>query len=124
MHSASVVFACDMSALSPAQRAHHLETIRSVFGAARMVRELDSGYEFELGYSSDRLHTLADFIAHEKLCCPFFSFDIRVKPGEDSLVLRLSGPAGVKPFILAELGAAIPSHLGRGENPAGSKYAP
>ena len=100
-----------MNALSPEQRAHHLATIRSVFGAVRAMSELPTGYEFDFGYSSDSLHALADFVSHEKLCCPFFSFSVHVEPAADALSLRLSGPAGVKPFILAELGSVIPSHL-------------
>jgi hypothetical protein len=100
-----------MSALSPEQRTHHLATIRSVFGAVHTFREVPSGYEFESRYTPAALHALADFIAHEKLCCPFFSFSVHVEPAEGSLCLRLGGPPGVKPFILAELGSAIPPHV-------------
>jgi hypothetical protein len=111
MHPESVVFACDMSALSPRQRTHHLSNIRSIFAAVRAIRELPDGYEFEFTYSSDSLDALADFVAHEKLCCPFFSFGVQVEPAADTLSLRLTGPDGVKPCIRAELSPAIPSHL-------------
>ena len=107
----AAVLACDMSALSTEERAHHLATIRSLFGAVQAVHELSSGYEFRFRYSSDSLHTLADFISHEKRCCPFFGFRVNVEPEAESVSLHLSGPAGVKPFILAELGSALPSHL-------------
>ena len=57
------------------------------------------------------MKALAEFVANERRCCPFFTFTIRAEPAPALLMLRLTGPAGVKPFILAELGGALPASV-------------
>jgi hypothetical protein len=49
----------------------------------------------------------AEFIANERLCCPFFGFAVEVGPEGGALWLRLTGREGIKPFIQAELGEAL-----------------
>jgi hypothetical protein len=57
---------------------------------------------------SDMLVTTAQFIALERLCCPFFGFGIEVEPEGGAVWLSLTGREGVKPFIMAEIGAHLP----------------
>ena len=50
---------------------------------------------------------VAEFIANERLCCPFFGFTVEIEPEGGALWLHLTGRDGVKPFIQAEVGAAL-----------------
>lgn len=101
-------FACDMSAIPPEERAQHMAAIEAVFGAVQEVRELPDGYSFRL--DSALLLQVADFIAKERLCCPFFGFTVHLEPEGGAMWLSLTGREGVKPFILAEIGHALPAH--------------
>lgn len=97
-------FACDMSAIEPDRRAEHMATINELFRAVEEMRELPSGYSFRLANESQVLLKAAQFIALEKLCCPFFGFAIEVEPEGGAVWLSLTGREGVKPFIMAEIG--------------------
>lgn len=106
------VFACDMSAIAPEERPAHLQVIRDLFGSVRGIRELPDGYAFELPTDASTLHRAADFIRLERMCCPFFGFRLDQGPEQGGLWLHLTGPEGVKPFIMAEIGGALPAtHL-------------
>ena len=72
------------------------------------MRELGDGYEFAFPNAPGAMVRLAEFAADEQRCCPFFTVTITLRPAPSPLVLQLTGPPGVKPFILAELGDAIP----------------
>jgi hypothetical protein len=104
MTTTTPAFACNMSALSAAERLQHHQLAERLLGAAAPV-ELDDGYGFRLQAAA--LADVAAFVALERRCCPFFSFTIDLASAtgaEDGpLWLRISGPPGVKPFIRAEL---------------------
>ncbi len=100
-------FACNMSAIPPAERSLHVQAIEEVFGAVEETRELPDGYAFRLPGSADWLRKTADFIAKERLCCPFFGFRVELEPEGGALWLSLTGREGIKPFILAEIGPAL-----------------
>lgn len=101
-------FACDMTAIAPEQRGSHLEMTEKLFRLVEQVAELPNGYRFRLPDDSETLRSAAEFIALERLCCPFFSFAIEVEREEGAVWLSLSGREGVKPFILAEIGDRLP----------------
>jgi hypothetical protein len=97
-------FACDMTAIAPEQRGAHVATIEKLFRSVLGTRELPDGYAFELRNDSDVLLTAAEFISLERLCCPFFRFELQVDRDGGSVWLSLTGRDGVKPFIMAEIG--------------------
>jgi hypothetical protein len=101
-------FACDMTAIAPEQRGAHLATIEKLFGSVKELRELSNGYAFQLPNQSDLLLLVAEFVALERLCCPFFGFSIEVESEGGAVWLSLTGRAGVKPFIMAEIGEHLP----------------
>jgi hypothetical protein len=100
-------FACNMSAIPPEERGRHIAAIEAVFGAAQEIRELPDGYSFRLPNETAMLLQVADFLAKERLCCPFFGFGLQLEPEGGALWLSLTGREGVKPFILAEIGHAL-----------------
>ena len=97
-------FACDMSAIEPHRRGEHIATIDELFRTIEDVRELPNGYAFRLPDGPNVLFRAAEFIALERLCCPFFGFAIEVEPEGGAVWLSLTGREGVKPFIVAEIG--------------------
>jgi hypothetical protein len=101
-------FACDMSAFDPSERKRHLAALQEVFGAVAEIRELADGYAFRLPSETAWVLKAADFIANERRCCPFFGFALQLEPERGALWLSLTGREGVKPFILAEIGHALP----------------
>jgi hypothetical protein len=95
--------ACDMSVLSPDQRATHMATSRELFALLEEIRELADGYEFRLTEDPCAISRAAEFISLEKLCCPFLHFALEIKPEGGPVSLRLRGREGVKAFIREEI---------------------
>ena len=104
-------FACDMSAIEASQRGQHIATIDELFRDAVEIRELPNGYAFRLPNESGVLLKAVEFIALERLCCPFFGFAIEVGSEGGALWLSLTGREGVKPFIVAEIGDHLTKSL-------------
>lgn len=99
--------ACDMSAIEPGLRAAHVATGGRVFRAAEEIRELPDGYAFRLTGDAETLTRVAEFIALERLCCPFLSFALEVEPEGGPVWLRLTGREGAKAFIREEVGELL-----------------
>lgn len=99
-------FACDVSALTPAERKRHFEELGPALRALKKsVRELPDGYEFQFPADASTFALLTEWIAGERACCPFFEINLRVDREKGPLWLRLTGRDGVKQFIEAEAGA-------------------
>ena len=93
-------FACNMKALTTAERARHQELSHTLFPAVQEKRELPNGYAFRLPPAD--LMTVAEWVSFERRCCPFFAFEIEQAKDNGSLWLRITGSEGVKPFIVEE----------------------
>jgi hypothetical protein len=103
------LFYCDMLALSPEERQAHQELIGRLFGSlVRETRELADGFahRFEGGH----YQLVAEFITHERLCCPFLTFGLTVTPERGPVWLQLTAPGDVKPFLTEELGHSVAGH--------------
>jgi hypothetical protein len=97
-------FACNMLALNAEERKRHLEVAKKMRVATKEVRELPDGYGFRFSSDQPTILLVSEFIARERLCCPFFTFEMVVEPEEGPLWMRLRGADGVKEFIKAEFG--------------------
>ena len=101
-------FACDRSALTPEARKHHFdELMPAMRKLVKSVKELPDGYAFELPADNAAIQLAAEFSSNERLCCPFFEFDLHVGDNSAPMVLRITGPEGVKQFIKAELSGMV-----------------
>lgn len=69
--------------------------------------ETEKGYEFQYGPSNVSIMELADWVAAEGKCCPFFDFHIDLEREGNLLCLRLTGEEGIKPFIRSEFQVPI-----------------
>jgi hypothetical protein len=95
--------ACDLTAINADVRSTHLEAAKQLLNAgAREVQELTDGFAFR--YAAEQYAQVTQFIANERLCCPFFTFVLEVTPGNGPIWLRITGQAGVKDFLQSELG--------------------
>ena len=100
-------FVCNINALAAAQREQHIAAAIQVFRAVQTIQELPNGYAFRLPNETTLLMQAVEFMANDRLCCPFLGFAVELEPEGGPLWLRLTGRDGVKPFIKAEIGTAL-----------------
>jgi len=98
----TIPFACDMTAIPAEQRgAYHALVRRLMTEAVEEISELPDGLAFR--FPAEEYDALTEFVGRERLCCPFLTFALEVSPDRGPLRLRLTGAAGAKDFIRAEL---------------------
>src|SRR5688500_1979932 len=95
------IIACDLSAIPTAERGQHFATVEELFGAALEIRELDNGIALRLPLDTPMLYKVTEFIANERLCCPFYNFAFEIEPYGGAFWLRLTGGEGVKDLLMA-----------------------
>jgi hypothetical protein len=99
-------FACNLRALTIAERARHFVQLGPMLRSMKSgVRELKNGYEFRFPSDSKTIALLAEWIAQEHLCCPFFEIELRLEPEGGPAWMRLTGREGTKQFIEADAAA-------------------
>ena len=95
-------FFCNIHALNPAERAHHQQLTEKLIAARKEIVESEKGYEFQFSPSRVSVAELADWVAAEGKCCPFFDFHIDLEKEGSLVCLRLTGEEGIKAFIRTE----------------------
>jgi len=96
--------ACNWAALTTEQQERQRALLGQLRADVKEVRELDDGYAF--AHSSDRavLLAIAEFVANERLCCPFFEFGLTVERDGGPVWLRITGEGEAKRVLEAEMG--------------------
>jgi hypothetical protein len=102
--SGSNNFVCNLGVMNQEERARYKALSRKLMGAGEERRELDNGYAFRLATQKISLVEIADWIAMERRCCPFFNLQIEAQPNDGPIWLRMTGGSGIKQFILSEIG--------------------
>ena len=93
-------FACDRMALSPADRKRHFDELGPTLRSLKTgVRELTNGYAFQFPGDPGTFQLVAEWVAGERACCPFFDLEIRLERERGPLWLSLTGREGTKEFI-------------------------
>jgi hypothetical protein len=95
---------CNMNGITPQERGRYGHLVEALRHALQERRELPDGYAFQMNIKQIGTNQLAEWIELERKCCPFFGFEIRWTPQNGAVWLHLSGPEGVKEFILQEFG--------------------
>jgi hypothetical protein len=95
-------FYCNIKALTRAERERHKQLTDKLIAARREIVETEKGYKFQYSPSNVSIGELADWVAAEGKCCPFFDFHIDLEREGNLLCLRLTGEEGIKPFIRSE----------------------
>jgi hypothetical protein len=102
LENTSTVFACNLKAISPAERPRYNELLKRVRDAKRHRTEVTRGYSFKLDSKSITLQEAAEWIGMERLCCPFLTLQLSATGNQEHWILTLTGPKGVKPLLDAE----------------------
>ena len=95
--------ACDLTAIPSSAREEHVVTAPQLFQTAQEVQELSNGYAFRFLNEPGKFMAIANYIENERLCCPFFNFELEVKPDGGALWLRLTGNQDVKELLRSGL---------------------
>jgi hypothetical protein len=88
---------CKLDALTPAERTRSAALLSELRAAMAERAELGDGWAFRLRAGAS-LPGVAEWIALERRCCPFFRFQLDVDGDEGPVWLRLTGD-GVKEFL-------------------------
>lgn len=90
-----------------AQGERRQKLAREVFSGCKEIRELDDGYDFVFPAQSGCAERLVSFVASERECCPFFTFELIFAAEGGPISLRLRGPEGSKEFVGEELAGLV-----------------
>jgi hypothetical protein len=95
-------FYCNIKALTVEERARHKSLTEKLMAVRKEIVETEKGYEFQYSPKDVSLAELAEWVAAESKCCPFFDFHIDLEREGQLACLRLTGEEGIKAFIRAE----------------------
>jgi hypothetical protein len=95
---------CNINGIPLEKRTRYEELIETLHHAVIEKTELPDGYAFRIDTTSIGVGHLVEWVELERQCCPFFGFDIRWEREAGPLWLHLTGPDGIKDFILDEFG--------------------
>jgi hypothetical protein len=94
--------ACNMRAISAADRPRYNDLMKRLRSAVRNRSELTDGYVYKLDSKPMALAEVAEWITMERLCCPFLTFQLDVKGLDGTAQLTLRGPVGTKAILQEE----------------------
>jgi hypothetical protein len=95
---------CELFVLSDRDRLRRDELVSALGHSLRELYELEQGYGLVFEPSAGTLAELVEFIALERLCCPFLNFQLNVQSDNGPVRLEMTGREGVKQFLTTELG--------------------
>ncbi len=98
----SLPIACDLTAIPSDQREAHQQLSEQLFASIQAREERTDG--FALRFDAAQFDQIVRFVANERRCCAFIRFIIDLTPANGPIWLSLTGRAGVKEFLAAELG--------------------
>ena len=96
---ASLPIACDLGALSPEQRSREQALLAEFRAEFRNPQETAEGFSVLVSAEPMALARLGEFLALERLCCPFLTFDLSISTGRGPVTLHVHGGPGTKPFL-------------------------
>jgi hypothetical protein len=96
-----IPLACDVTAIPLTERGEHDRLTRRLVGSATEIRETGNGFAFRL--SADDYDAAVQFVARERLCCPFLEFVVEVTSAHGPVWLLMRGPLGTPEFLRVEL---------------------
>ncbi len=100
----TIELACTPSMIPQEDREAHLTNSQQLILQTYLeLKELADGYAFK--FSADKFETLTRFIGLERLCCSFFTFELKIAPNQGSIWIHLRGSEQIKAFIKMELQA-------------------
>jgi len=101
-NDSSPPLACNLNAISAAERPRYSQLTKQLRAAVRERRELSDGYSYRLDGNSVSLPEVAEWIKLERMCCPFLTLQLEASGQATDWRLHLHGPAGTKAILDAE----------------------
>jgi hypothetical protein len=96
-------FACSLEkSLTKEQREHKKQIALKMESARIDTKEIADGYVFRFRPEGISFAQVADWVATERVCCPFFDLAVEAKRENGPVSLRITGREGVKQFIRGE----------------------
>jgi hypothetical protein len=96
-------FACSLEkSLTKDQREHKKQIAIKMESGRLETKELANGYLFRFRPDAVSFNEVADWVATERVCCPFFDLAVEAERENGPVSLRITGREGVKAFIRAE----------------------
>jgi hypothetical protein len=95
-------FACNLKAISAAERPRYNDLVKRIRTAIRSRREIANGYVFKVDSKTVALPEAAEWVSMERLCCPFLTLQLTASGNQTDWLLTLTGPEGVKSLITTE----------------------
>jgi hypothetical protein len=96
-----------MGVFTPTQREAHIQTTNELIQEVQSVQEVENGYEFLFPNKTEFISKIAEFIANERLCCPFLEFTLNVGLHGEPISFSLNGPIGTQEFLRTEFDGAF-----------------
>jgi len=101
-----MIIACNLGEEQLAARERELAD--AIFSKSEQLEELADGYALRFPGSDEWATRLFEFIAFERVCCPFFTFELLFEPNRRAIWLKLRGAEEVKAMIKDGLMATTP----------------
>jgi hypothetical protein len=75
------------------------EVVQPLIASYQKLEELEDGYAFQFPGESEWIERVVSFVAEERQCCPFFTFELQYEPDLGPIWLRLRGSAEIKALL-------------------------
>lgn len=92
-------FACDMTALQPAQRSTHGDVLEMLRTECIGVAEQGDAIALRYPARPELLRAAGEWIGLERECCGFLYFELSAPSGDETFTLRIGEGAEVKAFV-------------------------
>ncbi|MGH8609479.1 MAG: hypothetical protein ACREX9_19340 [Gammaproteobacteria bacterium] len=102
-NATDVPIACDLTVFTTSERAEHRTLGDALFANVKRIVDHSDGFTFLFERDAKLDEQIKSWLAKEKRCCPFFSFEITREHAPASLMLHISGPQGAKEILQSEL---------------------
>jgi hypothetical protein len=91
---------CNINGIPLQKRVRYWRLGQALRQAVQERQELPDGYAFQMDTAQIGTGQLVEWIELERQCCPFFGFEVRWSRQNGPVWLHLTGPEGIKDFIL------------------------
>lgn len=95
---------CDLFVLNDRDRIRRTNLVKEMTATLRELYEIPTGFGFVFDASTATLAQVLEFIALERLCCPFLRFELGVPEENGPIRMEITGREGVKQYLSTELG--------------------
>jgi hypothetical protein len=92
----AVALACLLTGEDLAARG---EIVRPLMDSYQNLQEMEDGYAFQFPGESEWIQRVVTFVAEERVCCPFFTFELHYEPNLGPIWLRLRGSEEIKAML-------------------------